>query len=113
MINAYDLPSRDIGSESDPYIIATLGGVVFNDSENAIDDEPNPEFNKLITFKSEFPGSSLLHIQLMDSDLIFGDDLIGETKIDLEDRFYSQEWKSLNPKPIETRALSHQASNRD
>jgi len=34
----------------------------------------------------------LLTIKVFDYDELFGDDLIGETKIDLEDRYFSSEW---------------------
>ena len=38
------------------------------------------------------------------------DDLIGETVIDIEDRWYSSRWRSLNYIPIETRELFHPSS---
>jgi len=41
----------------------------------------------------------------MDYDDFFGDDLIGYTYIDLDDRFYSQNWGAMEDKPIEYRDL--------
>jgi hypothetical protein len=48
---------------------------------------------------------------VFDYDDIFGDDLIGTTNIDLEDRFFSMEWQSLEDKIIEYRQLYHQSSS--
>ena len=39
--------------------------------------------------EASFPQDSVLTIQVVDWDLLGGDDLIGETKVDLENRFYS------------------------
>jgi hypothetical protein len=58
---------------------------------------------KCYEFEAIFPGCPLLNIQVMDYDDLFSDDLIGETKIDLEDRFFSPEWQSIKDKPIEYR----------
>lgn len=44
---------------------------------------------------------------MWDYDLLFGDDLIGETIIDLEDRYFSSDFASFQHKPIEYRRLSH------
>ncbi len=52
-----------------------------------------------------------MNVQIYDYDELFGDDLIGETKIDLEDRFFSPEWQSIKDKPIEYRQLYHQSSS--
>ena len=41
-------------------------------------------------FEATFPQDSILTIQVYDWDLLGSDDLIGETKIDLENRFYSR-----------------------
>ena len=48
--------------------------------------------NRTTVFDIEatFPMDSLLTVQIFDWDLLSGDDLIGETKIDLENRFYSK-----------------------
>ena len=47
----------------------------------------------------------------MDYDEIFGDDSVGITSIDLEDRYFSPEWQSVKNKPIEHRSLSHPSSS--
>jgi hypothetical protein len=47
----------------------------------------------------------------MDYDDIFGDDSIGITVVDLEDRFFSPEWQSIENKPIEYRNIYHPSSS--
>ena len=105
IISAYDLASRDNGGFSDPYLLISLGKKKFDDRENYLSDEPNPNFYKMIEFEAEFPGCPMLDITVMDYDLIFGDEAIGTTKVDLEDRFFSTEWQSLKHKPVEYRTL--------
>jgi len=58
----------------------------------------------------DFPGAPRLKIAAMDYDDFFGDDLIGYTYIDLDDRFYSQNWGALEKKPIEYRDLRDDTS---
>jgi hypothetical protein len=45
--------------------------------------------------------------------MLFGDDLIGETLIDLEDRYFSSDWNAMPMKPIEYRNLYHPCSQKD
>lgn len=40
--------------------------------------------------EATFPQDSLLTVQIYDWDLVGSDDMVGETKIDLENRFYSR-----------------------
>jgi hypothetical protein len=54
-----------------------------------------------------FPGAPRLKIEVMDYDTQFGDDLIGETIIDMDDRYFSQEWQKMIEKPIEFRQIYH------
>lgn len=111
VLSAYDLSSRDNGSDSDPYLFVKLGNKTFNDRDNYQLDEPNPDFYKCFEFEAIFPGCPMLDVQVYDFDDLFGDDMIGETKIDLEDRFFSPEWQSIKDKPIEYRQLYHQSSS--
>jgi hypothetical protein len=46
----------------------------------------------------------------MDYDDLFGDDLIGITHVDLEDRYFLPEWRAINNKPIEYRQIFHPSS---
>lgn len=48
-----------------------------------------------------FPQESQLLIQVYDWDLVGRDDLIGETSIDLEDRFYSKYTNRVLPPSFE------------
>jgi Ca2+-dependent lipid-binding protein len=110
MIEGFDLASRDMGGFSDPYLILKLGKKVFNEQKNYILDEPNPKFCKHYDFEAVFPGCPMLFIDAMDYDDLFGDDLIGSTKVDLEDRYFLPEWRALQNKPVEYRQLYHPSS---
>lgn len=81
-----------------------------NDCDNYQNDEPNPKFMKRLDFTVDFPGAPPLEIEAYDYDLLFGDDLIGKTTIDLDDRFFNPKWQALDEKPIETRELYHMSS---
>jgi len=92
MLDGINMVSRDSGSDSDPYLIVKLGKKAFNERENYQEDEPDPKFFKYFDFEATFPGCPPLEISVFDYDMIFGDDLIGKTEIDLEDRFFQPSW---------------------
>lgn len=80
-----------------------LGKKKYNERDNYQLDEPNPKFYKMYEFDAEFPGAPPLVIKAYDYDDLFGDDLIGKTTIDLDDRFFCPEWQNIDNKPIEYR----------
>uniref|UniRef100_A0A4W6G201 Fer-1 like family member 6 n=1 Tax=Lates calcarifer TaxID=8187 RepID=A0A4W6G201_LATCA len=70
IVSASNLHPADPDGKADPYIVLP------------------PYFCH--TIQAKFPQESLLSVLIYDYDLVGGDDLIGETRIDLENRFYSQ-----------------------
>jgi hypothetical protein len=63
----------------------------------------NPEFFTKYEFETKLPGPSLLKVQIYDSNNFRFDEVMGETVIDLEDRFYHPRWAALDIKPVEVR----------
>ena len=49
-----------------------------------------PLFPRCLEVEATFPQDSMLVLQVLDWDLVGTDELIGETRIDLENRFYSR-----------------------
>ena len=90
IVQANDLHPMDPNGKADPYLKILLGNHVINDKDNYISKQLNPVFGKCFDVEATFPMDSQLTVQIFDWDLLSGDDLIGETKIDLENRFYSK-----------------------
>jgi hypothetical protein len=105
------MASRDNGSPSDTFLKLECNNVKVNERDIYQLDEPNPDFYKMYDFEGTFPGSSPLKIEVWDYDMIFGDEIIGTTYIDLEDRYFSLDWVAIKDKPIEYRQLYHPSSN--
>lgn len=121
-VRAFALTAKDAGNTSDPYVMATIdddegepqvgvwpkGAVVdgsdLGGKEVEIDAQRNtlnPHFGKIFEWHIQLPGPSL-KIVVKDFDDIWEggvDDVIGETEIDLEDRYFSNAWRSLGPHP--------------
>ncbi|CAH2103117.1 unnamed protein product [Euphydryas editha] len=90
IVKATDLHPMDLNGKADPYIVLHLGSKRISDKENYVSKQLNPVFGKCFEIEGTFPQDSILTIQVYDWDLLGSDDLIGETKIDLENRFYSR-----------------------
>ncbi|XP_053101941.1 fer-1-like protein 6 [Hemicordylus capensis] len=90
IVAAFNLSPADPDGKSDPYIVLRLGKTEIKDRDNYIPKQLNPVFGRSFEIQASFPKESLLSVLIYDYDLIGSDDLIGETKIDLENRFYSR-----------------------
>ncbi|XP_075782088.1 otoferlin isoform X2 [Pelodiscus sinensis] len=90
VVRATDLHPADINGKADPYIAIRLGKTDIKDKENYISKQLNPIFGKSFDIEATFPMESMLTVAVYDWDLVGSDDLIGETKIDLENRYYSK-----------------------
>lgn len=111
LIEGFDFASRDIGSFSDPYTIVRCGRGVSSSRDKYQIDEPNPKFYQSYEFPADCPGAPLLEIEAYDYDDLFGDDLIGRTVVDLDDRRFCPEWRAKAFKPIEHRELYHPSTS--
>ncbi|XP_027308479.3 fer-1-like protein 6 isoform X1 [Anas platyrhynchos] len=90
IVAAFNLSPADPDGKSDPYIVLRLGNTEIKDRENYIPKQLNPVFGRSFEIQATFPKDSLLTVLIYDHDFVGTDDLIGETKIDLENRFYSR-----------------------
>ncbi|XP_075406693.1 fer-1-like protein 6 [Tenrec ecaudatus] len=90
IVAAFNLSPADPDGKSDPYIVVRLGKTEIKDRDKYIPKQLNPVFGRSFEIQATFPKESLLSVLIYDHDLIGTDDLIGETKIDLENRFYSK-----------------------
>uniref|UniRef100_A0A7N6BQ01 C2 domain-containing protein n=1 Tax=Anabas testudineus TaxID=64144 RepID=A0A7N6BQ01_ANATE len=90
IVSATNLHPADPDGKADPYIVLRLGKNEIKDRDNYIPKQLNPVFGRSFEMQATFPQESLLTLLIYDFDLVGGDDLIGETRIDLENRFYSR-----------------------
>ncbi|KAH9070578.1 hypothetical protein Ae201684P_002935 [Aphanomyces euteiches] len=95
VLKALNLQPKDRNGFSDPYLRLSLGKTKLNDRVNYKKKTLNPDFYKCYVFDTTIPGPSQLAIQVWDYDRIGTDDFIGETVIDLEDRWYHKAWQDI------------------
>jgi hypothetical protein len=119
---ADSLQPCDPSGKADPYIKCQLGSWSESGRKEHQKATLSPEFYKSYEIPIKMPGESQLKLSVFDWDRFHmpgtSDTLIGETIVDLEDRYYHNTWKALGvgtdqasttgpPKPIEARDLAH------
>jgi len=104
------LTPMDNGGASDPYLVVSLGNQRINLRHKHLDNTLSPEFYESFEFPTQIPGPSELKIEVWDWDGV-GDDLIGYTTIDVEDRWFCKQWRMIKKKPVEWRTLHNPSSS--
>jgi Ca2+-dependent lipid-binding protein len=92
---------------SDPFLIIKLGSKAITDKESLRPKTNNPGFFRSYDIPTTIPGDATLTIEVWDDDGFDFPDMIGSTKIDIENRYFNKEWIDKYPakKPIEERTL--------
>eukprot|EP00916_Digyalum_oweni_P003010 GHVL01005486.1.p1 GENE.GHVL01005486.1~~GHVL01005486.1.p1 ORF type:complete len:904 (+),score=149.02 GHVL01005486.1:1363-4074(+) len=98
-LRIYILSGMMIQCEACPFIKISVGSntISFRNHPLKNDDPVNPDFSRIEELEIKLPECSRLEIAIWDKKL-FGDEFIGSTVLDLEDRWFSQIWQSMKPK---------------
>ncbi|XP_078275356.1 fer-1-like protein 4 [Rhinoraja longicauda] len=90
VVKATNLAPTDLNGKSDPYIVVKIGEQIQDSKERYIPKQLNPIFGEVFEMTVAFPMETELIVSIFDHDMVGKDDLIGETKLDLENRYYSK-----------------------
>ncbi|XP_067442564.1 fer-1-like protein 4 [Thunnus thynnus] len=90
IVKATTLAPTDPNGKADPYLVVRVGQQTLDTKERYIPKQLNPTFGEVFELTVSFPLETELVVKVMDHDLVGSDDVIGETRVDLENRFYSR-----------------------
>ncbi|KAJ8599790.1 hypothetical protein CTAYLR_004010 [Chrysophaeum taylorii] len=101
------------GSSCDPYLRVKLGADDVVERQKSHKTRTlRPDFYETFEFFTTLPGPSILKLQVKDWNRFYPvHELVGETRIDVEDRWFHRAWQELEKKPVEVRNLKSDTSS--
>jgi len=111
--SAASLAPRQGGKPPEPFLkVYNVEGNERTTRDIALPPSLEPDFYQSFELSATLPGQSRLHLEVWDYQLL-SENLLGKTVIDLEDRYFSEKWRSKQMSdelPKETRPLIHPGS---
>ena len=94
------------GNSSSTYLQCSLGKQTVDTKDRCISTSLNPEWREKFEFDTVLPGPAVVRLQVKHRSSFSKDKDIGVTEIDLERRYYCDQWRRRKLSPIETRDLN-------
>jgi hypothetical protein len=99
-LQAFGLVGHDHNGKNDPYLVVKVGNQKQSTRKRHLSNVNDADFFEAFEFPITLPGDAFLDIELWDWDGV-GDDLIGSVRIDIENRWFTTDWRTLDLKPVE------------